>query len=43
MHPDAPQRQRLICAYPSRAVLRAGADPDQAGSYSCEAPSGASR
>ena len=37
--PEAkPERQRLICAYPGRAVLSAGADPDQASSYSCKGP-----
>jgi Tannase and feruloyl esterase len=40
MHPDAPQRQRLICAYPSRAILRTDADPDKADSYTCQAPAG---
>jgi hypothetical protein len=27
--------QRLICAYPAKAILRAGADPARAASYSC--------
>jgi hypothetical protein len=31
----ATEKQRLICAYPRRAVLRAGADPDRASSYDC--------
>lgn len=30
-----PERQRLLCAWPRKAVLRAGADPDQAASYTC--------
>jgi feruloyl esterase len=28
-------RERLICAYPSRAVLTPGADPDRGASYTC--------
>jgi hypothetical protein len=36
MHPGAPERQRLLCAYPARAVLLPQADPDQASSYHCE-------
>ena len=32
-----PERQRLLCAYPAEAVLKPGADPDQASSYSCRA------
>lgn len=35
MKPSTPERQRLICAYPTRAVLQPGADPDKAASYSC--------
>lgn len=35
MHPDAPEKQRLICAYPAHAVLQPGADPDKASSYDC--------
>lgn len=31
-----PERQRLLCAWPKRDVLQAGADPDQAASYRCE-------
>ena len=31
-----PERQRLLCAWPKRDVLNAGADPDQAASYRCE-------
>lgn len=27
--------ERLICAYPAKAMLRPGADPEQASSYSC--------
>ena len=30
-----PERQRLLCAWPKRAVLGAGQDPDKAASYSC--------
>jgi feruloyl esterase len=30
-----PVGQRLLCAYPAKAVLNAGADPDQASSYVC--------
>ena len=30
-----PEKQRLICAYPARAQLRKGGDPDQAASYQC--------
>jgi len=30
-----PERQRLLCAWPKRAMLKTGADPDQAASYSC--------
>jgi feruloyl esterase len=32
----APARQRLLCAYPKRAELREGADPNKAGSYACD-------
>jgi Tannase and feruloyl esterase len=32
----APEKERLICAYPNRDVLRRGADPDQASSYECQ-------
>jgi pimeloyl-ACP methyl ester carboxylesterase len=35
MKPGAPELQRLLCAYPNRAVLRQGTDPDQASSYDC--------
>jgi feruloyl esterase len=31
-----PERQRLLCAYPAKAVFKAGADPDKASSYSCQ-------
>jgi Tannase and feruloyl esterase len=31
-----PERQRLLCAWPKKAILKAGADPDQAASYSCQ-------
>lgn len=36
MPASMPERQRLLCAWPRKAVLRAGADPDQAASYSCK-------
>ena len=32
---SAPEQQRLLCAYPNRAVLRLNADPDKASSYDC--------
>ena len=35
MKPDTPERQRLVCAYPKRDVLKPGADPDKAASYEC--------
>jgi hypothetical protein len=35
MKPGTPERQRLLCAYPKRAVLQEGADPDKAASYVC--------
>ena len=35
MKPGTPERQRLLCAYPKRAVLREGANPDKAASYEC--------
>lgn len=38
MPQSKPERQRLLCAYPARAVLRTGGDPDLAASYSCAAP-----
>jgi hypothetical protein len=31
-----PPRERLICAYPGRAVLSSGADPDHGASYLCQ-------
>jgi len=31
----APDREALICAYPGRATLRNGADPNSAASYEC--------
>jgi hypothetical protein len=34
----APEKQRLLCAYPARAVLRTGTNPDAAASYSCLLP-----
>lgn len=40
MHPNAPQKERLICAYPKRAVLTAGGDADKAASYTCLSPKG---
>jgi hypothetical protein len=34
--PDAgPEKQRLICAFPGKAVLTPGGDPDMASSYTC--------
>jgi len=30
-----PERQKLLCAWPKKAVLKAGGDPDQASSYTC--------
>jgi Tannase and feruloyl esterase len=35
MGAPGPEKQRLLCAYPSTAVLRPGADPEAATSYSC--------
>lgn len=35
---QGPEKQRLICAYPARAVLTPGADPDSAASYTCRPP-----
>lgn len=35
---NKPERQRLLCAWPKRAVLTAGSDPDQAASYTCQDP-----
>ncbi len=35
MRASGPERQRLLCAFPRKAVLKPGADPDQASSYSC--------
>jgi hypothetical protein len=32
---SGPIRERLICAYPAQAVLRAGGNPDIASSYEC--------
>ena len=34
---SVPGRQRLLCPFPQRAVLRSGADPDRAASYACRA------
>ncbi len=34
--PSGPERQRLICAWPKREVLKPGGDPDKATSYTCE-------
>ena len=31
-----PERQRLVCAWPKKAVLQAGSDPDTAEGYSCK-------
>ncbi len=36
-----PEKQRLICAYPAKAVLKPDADPDKASSYSCHMASAA--
>lgn len=33
-----PERERSLCAYPGKAVLRSGADPDKASSYTCREP-----
>lgn len=33
--PARAPRERLICAYPTRAVLTPGADPDKGASYAC--------
>jgi len=30
-----PERQRLLCAWPKKAILTSGADPDRADSYRC--------
>lgn len=30
-----PERERLVCAFPKRAVLRAGQDPNKGESYEC--------
>lgn len=35
MPATVPEKQRLLCAYPAKAVLQPGADPDQAASYAC--------
>ena len=40
---STPIKQRLICAYPAEAVLRPGADADQAASYTCRATKVAGR
>jgi feruloyl esterase len=32
---SGPERQRLLCAWPKKAVLQPGADPDKAASYTC--------
>jgi hypothetical protein len=31
-----PERQRLLCAYPAKAVLQPDGNPDQASSYTCQ-------
>jgi hypothetical protein len=36
MRETGPERQRLLCAYPKRAMFQPGADPDRASSYSCQ-------
>ena len=33
---SVPERQRLLCAWPKRAVLQHDGDPDKASSYRCE-------
>lgn len=33
---SGPEKQRLLCAYPKRAVLQSGADADRASSYHCK-------
>ena len=33
--PARSPRERLLCAYPNRAVLKPGSDPDKGSSYSC--------
>jgi feruloyl esterase len=38
MRPGQPERQRLICAFPKRAALTPGADPDKEASYHCMTP-----
>ena len=35
MPATAPERQRLLCAYPAKAQLQPGGNPDQASSYTC--------
>ena len=34
--PSGPERQRLLCAWPRREVLKSGGDPDKAASYDCQ-------
>jgi Tannase and feruloyl esterase len=36
--PGGPERQRLVCAFPKRAMLIPGGDFDKAASYTCTAP-----
>jgi pimeloyl-ACP methyl ester carboxylesterase len=36
MPTTGPERQRLLCAWPGKAVLKSGGDPDKAASYSCQ-------
>ena len=36
----SPERERLLCRWPYKAVLKRGADPDKAASYSCTAVKG---
>jgi feruloyl esterase len=31
-----PERQRLLCPWPSKEALQPGGDPDQATSYTCQ-------
>ncbi len=37
MPATGPEKQRLICAYPAKAVLSPDGDPDKASSYQCKA------
>jgi hypothetical protein len=35
---NEPKKERLLCAYPTQALLQPGANPDKASSYHCVAP-----